>query len=266
MIETLAHLSDLHLGRSPEHDAVVAQLVDSLAGIDHVVVSGDITDRGKQHEFDRFERLFAPILAAGRLSVIPGNHDRLGDDMGARLRKGARVQTTDTGGVFVVRVDSTGDHNRFLLAGHSELDDEVIDEVVAAVDRAPARRVVIVTLHHHPLPQPEETFSELLATRVGLPYATELRLGHTLLNELRGRCDLVLHGHRHRPRATTLWPNEARPLGLYNAGCSPALGRFRVFAHTGGRLLGAPGWLDAREQSPLMRNRERRLTGTEARS
>jgi hypothetical protein len=125
----------------------------------------------------------------------------------------------------------------------------------------------VVTLHHHPLPLPEETLPELLATRVGLPYATELRHGHALLTRLRGRCDLVLHGHRHVPRAATLWPRDERPLGLYNAGCSPALGRFRIFAHAAGRLLGAPGWLDARDRAAgHARDRrfaERRLTGTE---
>ena len=40
-----------------------------------------------------------------------------------------------------------------------------------------------------------------------------------------------------------------RPLGLYNAGCTPSLGRFRVFAHAAGRLCGAPGWLVARDRS-----------------
>jgi hypothetical protein len=87
------------------------------------------------------------------------------------------------------------------------------------------------------------------------------------LHRLRGRCDLVLHGHRHQPRATTLWARDSRPLGLYNAGCSPTLGRFRIFAHAAGRVLGAPGWLDARERAAERvsdrRSAARQLTGTE---
>src|SRR5215475_12118304 len=120
MIQTLAHLSDLHLGRSPAQDLEVARAVDAVleGGIDHVVVSGDVTERGRAHEYARFEALFAPIARAGRLTVVPGNHDRLGEDMGPRLRRGARVQTELGAGVYVVRVDSTGPHNRFLLAGH----------------------------------------------------------------------------------------------------------------------------------------------------
>jgi len=129
-----------------------------------------------------------------------------------------------------------------------DLCDGILADVERAVADAPAGHLVVVTLHHHPLPLPEETLPELLATRIGLPYASELRLGETLLMRLRGRCDLVLHGHRHVPRAHTLFAGDARPLGLYNAGCSPALGRFRVFAHAAGKLCGAPGWLLARER------------------
>src|SRR4051794_25188148 len=93
MIQTLAHLSDLHLGRSAAHDDEVARAVEALDAVDHVVVSGDVTDRGRALDFARFERLFAPLAATGRLTVVPGNHDRLGDDLGARLRRGARVQS-----------------------------------------------------------------------------------------------------------------------------------------------------------------------------
>jgi len=163
------------------------------------------------------------------------------------------VQTETRPGVFIVRIDSTGAHNRFLLAGHGDLCDRVLADVERAVSDAPADHLVVVTLHHHPLPLPEETLPELLASRIGLPYASELRLGETLLMRLRGRADLVLHGHRHVPRALTLFQSDARPLGLYNAGCSPALGRFRVFAHAAGKLCGAPGWLLSRERRATQR-------------
>jgi Icc protein len=253
MIQTLAHLSDLHIGRSPAHDEAVAHavLAATSSGIDHVVVSGDVTDRGRAQEYARFAELFAPL--AGRLTVVPGNHDRLGDDMGPRLRKGARVQTETRPGLFLVRIDSTGDHNRFLLAGHGDLCDGILADVERAVMDAPAGHLVVVTLHHHPLPLPEETLPEMLGAMIGLPYACELRLGETLLMRLRGRCDLVLHGHRHVPRALTLFQADARPLGLYNAGCTPALGRFRVFAHAAGKLCGAPGWLLSRERRATQR-------------
>ena len=81
---------------------------------------------------------------------------------------------------------------------------------------------------------------------------------------LRGRCDLVLHGHRHVPRARTLFADDARPLGLYNAGCTPALGRFRVFAHAGGRLLRRARLAGCARAPPRVDSQQRRLmTGTE---
>jgi 3',5'-cyclic AMP phosphodiesterase CpdA len=267
MIRTLAHLSDLHIGRSPSQDLGVERAVEAVEGIDHVIVSGDVTERGRLHEYARFESLFARLAASGRLTVIPGNHDRLGDDLGARLRKGARVQTETKPGVYIVRVDSTGQHNRFLLAGHGNLCDAILADVESAVAAAPAGLLVVVTLHHHPLPLPEETFPEFLATRIGLPYAIEQRLGKLLLTRLRGRCDLVLHGHRHVPQARLLFAGDERPLGLYNAGCTPSLGRFRVFAHAGGKLCGAPGWLVSREHAPRVaavgERRQQLKTGTE---
>jgi 3',5'-cyclic AMP phosphodiesterase CpdA len=148
--------------------------------------------------------------------------------------------------LHLVRVDSTGPHNRTLWAAHGEIDEPVLEEVDAALARAPAGRLVVLLLHHHPLPLPEESLPERLSTRLGWPYAAELRLGAALLEVVRGRCDLVLHGHRHLPREQRLWSGERRALGVYNAGCSTALGRFRVFTHAAGATLGAPEWWEGR--------------------
>ena len=244
-IRTLAHLSDLHLGRSAEHDRRALELRDAVlaAGIDHVVVTGDVTNRGRRDELERFRAIFSPL--ADRLSVVPGNHDRLGDDVGAQLMRGGRVEVVQTGGLYVVRIDSTGAHNRFLLAGHGDICARVIDLVDLALDAAPKSSLVALVLHHHPIPLPEETLPERLATRLGWPYAMELRLGAALLGRVRGRCDLVLHGHRHVPRELVLFADEPRPLQLFNAGCSTALGRFRVLSHARGALVARPFWLDA---------------------
>ena len=61
---------------------------------------------------------------------------------------------------------------------------------------------------------------------------------------MRGRCDLVLHGHRHIRRGARLF-GPPRPMHVFNAGSSTELGRVRVFAHDGrGALLGGQLWLD----------------------
>lgn len=70
----IAHLSDLHFGKIA-HDEIVPRLVEEVnqAEVDLVVVSGDLTQRARSHEFEAAAamlRAFAvPTL------VVPGNHD-----------------------------------------------------------------------------------------------------------------------------------------------------------------------------------------------
>ncbi|MBZ0232346.1 MAG: metallophosphoesterase [Deltaproteobacteria bacterium] len=72
----VAHLSDPHFGS--ESPAVAAALVDDLFGRaapapSLVIVSGDLTQRAKVHQF-RAARAFLDRLPAPYL-VVPGNHD-----------------------------------------------------------------------------------------------------------------------------------------------------------------------------------------------
>src|SRR5207237_7666686 len=136
-VRLLADLSDLHLGRSPETGLAAARLRAALDDVDHTVVTGDVTNRGRRDEYARFHQLFGDLVRRGRLSVVPGNHDRLGDDMGTRLMQGGRVEVAQAAGLYLVRVDSTGPHNRFLLAGHGDICERVLDLVDVALDGAP---------------------------------------------------------------------------------------------------------------------------------
>jgi 3',5'-cyclic AMP phosphodiesterase CpdA len=242
---TLAHLSDLHLGLSPAHEAGARRLCDSLLEreIDHVVVTGDVTHRGKRSQLVQFERIFGPLLSQGRLTLVPGNHDRMGEDAGAGVMRGRRVCVQQPHGLYLVQVDSTAEHNRSLVASHGALCAQVLSQVEEALVAAPPDRLVVLLLHHHVLPLPEESWAERLATLLGWPYASELPLGITLLERVQGKCVLVLHGHRHVPSAFQLGSGTGRPLGLYNAGSSIELAAFRLFQHEGGRPLGSPEWL-----------------------
>ena len=243
---TLAHISDLHMGRSPDCDQRAAQLCQTLveADIDHVVVTGDLTHRGKIRELEQFNRAFEPLLAMGRLSVVPGNHDRLGDDLGQAIMPGPRVQTEHRPGLYLVRLDSTGPHNRSWINGHGALHDEDIEAVGAALAHAPPKHLVVLLLHHHILPLPDEHAVERLSAWIGLRFTSELERGRALLDRIRGRCDLVLHGHRHQPRVLRPF-DDARPVRIFNAGSSTELGRACVFSHAAGMLATGPWWLDA---------------------
>jgi Icc protein len=242
----LAHVSDLHFGRSAGNDHRAARISRALADarVDHVVVTGDLTHRGRRRELDQFHDAFAPLREAARLTVIPGNHDRLGDDVGDQIMPGARVQVTVAPHLYLVRVNSTGPHNRSWIAGHGMLEPDDIDAVDAAVALAPAQHLVVLLLHHHLLPLPEEHAVERLSSFIGLRFTSELPRGRELLERIRGRCDLVLHGHRHVPCESRPF-DDLRPVRVFNAGSSTELGRACIFNHVAGKLVTEPVWLDA---------------------
>jgi Icc protein len=242
---SLAHLSDLHIGagRKTEERAVALSQLLMATNVDHVVVTGDITNRGRREELERFRRIFAPWISEGKLTAVPGNHDCLGDGIDAEIMCGPRVVVKQSPGLYMVLVNSTGPHNRSLVKGHGMLTPADIDDVARTLDAAPEDALVVVLLHHHVLPLPGENVIERLFSWVGWPFADELDAGAALLQALAGRCDLILHGHRHQPVTLSLHEDRARPLKVCNAGSSTALGGVRVFTHRAGRVVGMPGWL-----------------------
>ena len=249
-VHTLAHLSDLHFGQGPAREAMARALCQALveSAIDHVVVTGDVTHKGRDVEMSLFLDVFAPLLRQGRLTVVPGNHDRVGDDAGRALMKGRRVAVEEHPGLYLVLVDSTAEHNRSYWACHGELTRRMLDEVDAALDAAPERSLVAVLMHHHLVELPVEGWLERMSERLRLPYSGELQLGRELLERVQGRCDLVLHGHRHVPREIHLFTDTRRPLALYNAGSSTELGQAaglhppgRADAHRASLALGGSG-------------------------
>lgn len=238
-----AHVSDLHIGRSEENDGAAAELFDTLrlASIDHIIVSGDVTDHGRVSELEAFWSMIGDLRE--RLTVVPGNHDRLGDDLRERLMPGPRVQISGSPGLHVVKIDSTGAHNRSWLNSQGKLLPEDIDDVESALAAAPAGALRVVTLHHHPLPLPEDHFAERISSHFKLPFADALELGWELVQTLNGKCELILHGHRHAATAHSVETSSASPTWMFNAGSSTELRGARVFTHRAGHCFGAPSWL-----------------------
>jgi 3',5'-cyclic-AMP phosphodiesterase len=245
MEKTLAHLSDLHVGRGDDTDRDLQGMCQALVrrNVEHVVVTGDITHRGKRSEWERFRRAFAPLRELGRLTVIPGNHDRLNEDVGATIMPEGRVVVESYPGLHLVLFDSTGPHNRSLLSSHGQMSDEDVANILTAFSEAPRQALCVLLLHHHLVPLPHDNPAERLISWLGLGSGEELELGRQLLSDLHGRCDLVLHGHRHDPVTLQVHTGDARPLSLFNAGSSTELGHVRLFMHKRGRLAAPPVWL-----------------------
>lgn len=247
-VRTLVHLSDLHFGVSESNLARNTALAQALlrSDVDHVVVTGDVTQQGRWDEYEAFLETFGPLLDRGRMTVIPGNHDRPGDDIADTLTQGVRVRLHHRDNLALVLVDSTGPHNHMLFAGHGMLTPDDLAQIDDALDHVPDHSLVAVLMHHHPYPLPEEGVLEHLSSLVGLPYALELAQGGACLELLRGRCDLLLHGHRHVPRLKVDHTHPGRPLRIVNAGSSPELGSARMFSVADdGRLVGRPRWIRA---------------------
>jgi Icc protein len=252
MEKTLAHLSDLHVGRGDESDRALEGMCQVLIrrSVEHVVVTGDITNRGRRSEWERFRRAFSPLAELGRLTVIPGNHDRLGQDVGATIMGGRRVQVESHAGLHLVLFDSTGPHNRSLLSSHGLMSEPDVSDILRAFDRAPRDAMAVLLLHHHLVPLPHDNPAERLISWLGLGSGEELPLGRQLLSSLRGRCDLVLHGHRHDPVTMQVYPDVQRPLSLFNAGSSTELNHVRLFMHRHGRLTAPPVWMPMPRGNP----------------
>ncbi len=243
MTRTLAHISDLHLGRDERTNAAAAALAAALLaeGVHDVLLTGDVTHRGRRRELALFRELFGPLRE--RLIAIPGNHDRMGDDVAAQLMTGARVQQVRRPGLLAIRLDSTAPHNRRLLHSHGDMSEADMAAVLRAAAAAPDGTLVVLMLHHHLHRLPEDNLGEKLVTLLGLPNAAELERGRDLLEGLRGRCDFVVHGHRHAPAELCLPPRSGRALRVLNAGCTPDLGRVRMLRHAGGKVL-TDQWLE----------------------
>jgi len=177
--------------------------------------------------------------------MIPGNHDRLGDDLRDEIMWGPRVQAERREGMYLVRVDSTGPHNRSWLTGHGSLAERDLQEIDDALGAAPAGNLVVLALHHHLLPLPLDHAADLIRSTLG-------------------RCDLVLHGHRHIDREIVLQSDSIRPLRIFNAGSSTEQGRMRMFSHKNGHMIGQPRWLRASPSYTADRNgaRDARTLGS----
>lgn len=209
-------------------------------GIEYLFVSGDLTSRGSPQEFSYCERLLLEIaeelgLSKERIILCMGNHDidwnianlfdtkkeyqnefpkELVQEKYKRIAASVPVFNMDTiqtpengcdapfSGIyendqFVVFVLNTGWLcTKDQAIRHGKLKKEQLDWLEAqAEEYKDTKKWKIVMMHHHPFNYRYPKISE--------DYST-LEEGSELL-ELIGKCgfNLVIHGHRHHPRAET---------------------------------------------------------------
>ena len=189
----IAHLSDLHFGRTDP--AVVRGAIDTVCRLqpDLVVVSGDLTQRARSHQF-RAARAFLDRLPQPQI-VVPGNHDIPLWNIFARgfspLRKYRRIVTPDLepffadGEIAVLGLNTA----RSLTIKDGRVNRR---QIAVAVQRfsAGGPHCVRILVTHHPFDQPEKGDAGDIVGRAVLA-----------MDSLGSRVDLILSGHLHLGRS-----------------------------------------------------------------
>jgi 3',5'-cyclic AMP phosphodiesterase CpdA len=166
------HCSDVHFGHPavPEQYEAIEALFHERA-YDVVVVSGDLTQRGRAGEFQRARAFIRHAERVSRVMVVPGNHDvawwrsplGLGDDRKI-LRKYRHYISDDIepvlripGATFVGLntchgiITSTLTWNLRDLSIIGYLREEQLQRAADEFARSPAGDARIIVMHHNPV-------------------------------------------------------------------------------------------------------------------
>lgn len=190
----LAHLSDLHFGRTDPR--VVEALITDLHHLrpDLVIISGDLTQRARTYQFAE-ARAFLGRLPAPAV-LVPGNHDLapLYRPLDRLFRPRARYRRHLPGhadetlwrdeSMVVVGLDST----RAMRWTSGKLRSRDLAHVETVLAEAPATACKVAFLHHPPA-----------TALAGHPYGALAERG----------VDLVLTGHAHKARVQVITGENA---------------------------------------------------------
>lgn len=188
---TIAHLSDLHFGRVDPRliEPLIRAITD--AAPDLVAVSGDLTQRARDHQF-RAARRFLDRLPFPRL-VVPGNHDVPLYNVVARSFNpygGYRRHIDDnlephfqSREITAVGLNSS---RAFPFSGVGRLNERQVQHASARLQSAPDGALKVVVTHH-PFDLPDTHGREHLVGRSEMAMRLLAAAG----------ADLFLAGHLH---------------------------------------------------------------------
>lgn len=231
---TFAHVSDLHLPFEPalslsqrfskrqlsawswrrrgsmQRPEILAALATELRSpdLDHIVVTGDITNFSLPGEFEQATRWLSALVPAGRISLVPGNHDALVPvdalqaiglwDAWTHADQGWPYRHR-VGGVSLIGLNSALPSAPLLAKGRLGAAQLSRLEPLLHAERG-AGQVRVVLLHH-------PVAAGAVGWRKSLADAAELR---AVLK--RAGAELVLHGHARDARLDALaGPRDSIP-------------------------------------------------------
>lgn len=208
-------VSDPHFGT--ERTIAMAALVQLAAELrpDLLLVTGDITQRARQREFDAARAFFDRLAVPARL-LIPGNHDIPLFDLVSRAfhpyRRYARAFGAALEGEFesddvlVITLNTTRRHRH----KHGEVSAEQIERVAARLAGATARQLRLIAVHQPVAALQPVDIDNLLRGH-----------GPAVHRWAEAGADAVLGGHIHLPYVLPLqgvWPDLPRPMWAVQAG------------------------------------------------
>jgi len=176
--------------------------------VDHLVVTGDLTLSGETREFERAADLLRPFAEAGKLTVLPGNHDVWTEDAVETARflrlvgpdgKGMRraqpsyphVVPLGDDAVLVALDSARWGADPYTTAG--KLGSEQLRAArELAREHGKQGRAILLAFHHHVVLPPERVPSDMRVARMPLADADQVV---RLVSDL--PVAAVLHGHRH---------------------------------------------------------------------
>jgi 3',5'-cyclic AMP phosphodiesterase CpdA len=193
-MRTLVHLSDLHFGRVD--DALLGplrELVERIAA-DVVVISGDLTQRAKEEEFEA-ARAFLDSLPGPQI-IVPGNHDISLYNVFRRfikpLSRYKRFITDDLDPVYIddeIAVVGVNTARSLTIK-----DGRVSHEQIAAIRERLAGvgpDVTRIVVTHHPFDLPDSFEKRDLVVRAPLAMEVFAETG----------VDILMAGHMHASHA-----------------------------------------------------------------
>ena len=218
MATRILHISDLHFG-PPFVPAVAEALLRQVPTLapDVIVVSGDLTQRAKRHQFEEARR-FLDRLSEYPLLVIPGNHDVPLYRVFERLFKPHSLYqeiicadlnpVLEVGDVVLVGLDSTAPR-RSISNGRLDLAQlQHSGEIFANV---PEDKVRIVVAHHQFAPGHDK--------RLDVPMPKTHRAVNHFVEQ---KVDMILGGHLHRSyigNSLNFYPGHHRDRGVIIVQC-----------------------------------------------
>ncbi len=206
--------ANLRLKRSHVHRSLYVREIAkeiSRRAIDHVVITGDLTNLALEPEFELAREVIRDDLGldASRVSIVPGNHDvytsgsertlrfsryfadYLASDLpllGASVPAGRFPFVKLRGPVAIIGLSSAVTRPPFVAAGH--LGPSQLHALARILEHEEVAKRTPVIAIHHPIHNPKSRLKSLLEGLWDAPELTKL-----LERQTHG---LVLHGHLHR--------------------------------------------------------------------